>query len=146
MTSPKPPSASWSAQPGSPASRPRVGSAPLADRIGRRRILLAGLAFGVLAHLIFLQGPNPAGLILARLIYGVSWGLMSAAWPPLSVDFAPTSRRGEAIGYTIAATESALLYAPFVLLLIAEAINFRVVYAGLALLFLHRLPYRPHLP
>ena len=112
----------------------RMGSAPLADRIGRRRILLAGLALGVLAHLLFLQGPSPAGLIPARLIYGLSWGLMSAAWPPLSADFAPASRRGEAIGYTIAATESALLYAPFVLLLIAESVSFRVVYVGLALL------------
>jgi MFS family permease len=50
----------------------------LSDRIGRRRIFVPALAANVVSSLIFIFDPGLAGLIVARIVSGVSVGLTTA--------------------------------------------------------------------
>src|ERR1700744_4535086 len=47
----------------------------LSDRVGRRRVLVPAIAVTVLAAVVFLAAPSLPGLIIARVISGVSIGL-----------------------------------------------------------------------
>jgi len=50
----------------------------LSDRIGRRRVLVPALAASVVSALVFIFEPNLAGLLVARVVSGVSVGLTTA--------------------------------------------------------------------
>ena len=112
----------------------RLWAGSLADLMGRRTLLLVGLALTVVALLLYAQGPFAAGLIPVRLLHGLAWVLTATSFVALNADIAPAARRGEAISYVLLASESAALYAPFASLWIGEHVSFRVVFVGLAVL------------
>ena len=112
----------------------RLWAGSLTDLFGRRLLFLTGLAIAALSLFLYAQGPYPAGLIPVRILHGLAWALMGASWPALAADLVPPSRRGEAIGLPLLATEGAALYAPFVWLALAEGVSFRLAYVTLGLL------------
>src|SRR5829696_6593252 len=70
----------------------------LADRHGRRIVVLAGLLIcAVAGALLFLPFGVP-GLVLARLVIGLGDGWVFTAGLTWIVDLAPAHRRGQAIG------------------------------------------------
>ncbi|HEX2017230.1 MAG TPA: MFS transporter [Solirubrobacteraceae bacterium] len=76
--------------------RPWAGR--LADRRGRRPVLIAGsLLMAAGGALLFLPAGVPE-LVLARLVLGAGEGLLFTAGTTWVVDLAPESRRGQAIG------------------------------------------------
>ncbi len=50
----------------------------VSDWIGRRRVLVLGLLVNALSALMFIVAPNLTGLIIARVVSGISVGLVSA--------------------------------------------------------------------
>jgi predicted MFS family arabinose efflux permease len=50
----------------------------LSDRIGRRRVFVPAVAVNVISAVVFIVEPSLAGLILARILSGVSVGLTTA--------------------------------------------------------------------
>lgn len=77
--------------------RPFGGRA--ADRRGRRPVMIAGaLLVGFAGLLHFLPFGIP-GLVLARLVLGLGQGWVFTAGLAWTVDLAPESRRGTAIGF-----------------------------------------------
>ena len=71
----------------------------LADRKGRRIVLLLGLAAVAIAPLGYLMTQSIPLLIVIRAFHGLSIAAFTTAYSTLVVDLAPPSNRGEVIGY-----------------------------------------------
>jgi DHA1 family multidrug resistance protein-like MFS transporter len=100
----------------------------LADRLGRRRILiLCSLAAGVLATLpAFVQ--TPLQLIVARGLYGIAAGGMLPTANALIADVTPPESRGAVYGLTSAASSLGSAVGPFAGATLAAFLSIRVVF------------------
>ncbi|MFL0606227.1 MFS transporter [Cylindrospermopsis raciborskii] len=77
--------------------RPQVGK--LADRQGRKLVLLIGMVVATIAPLGYLAVKSLVGLMLIRAFHGISIAAFATAYMALVSDLAPNDRRGEIIGY-----------------------------------------------
>ncbi|CAM3511063.1 MFS transporter [Hydrogenibacillus schlegelii] len=77
--------------------RPFAGAA--LDRYGRRGPLFAGLLLHGLAMGLYALPFGLAGLVVARIVHGLGWGMATTAFGTLAADLVPAERRGEGIGY-----------------------------------------------
>jgi len=77
--------------------RPQVGK--LADRQGRKLVLLIGMVVATIAPLGYLAVKSLVGLMLIRAFHGISIAAFATAYIALVSDLAPDNRRGEVIGY-----------------------------------------------
>lgn len=94
----------------SAALSPVIGR--LVDRIGRKRLILWGLAgdfvFGILIGL----APTWQYLLVIRLLNGAVSAASTLAAEALLIDAVPASRRGEAVGFTSACAMAGLWAGP----------------------------------
>jgi MFS family permease len=70
----------------------------LADRVGRRRVLLLGWALGLPIPLLLIWAPSWGWVIAANLLLGVNQALTWSMTVNMMVDLVPASRRGFAAG------------------------------------------------
>jgi MFS family permease len=68
----------------------------LSDQIGRRRVLLPGLALSALSAIAFLLAHGLALLLVARILSGLSAGIFTGTATAALMDLAPPDRRGRA--------------------------------------------------
>jgi EmrB/QacA subfamily drug resistance transporter len=92
----------------------------LADRFGRRRIFLAGVAVFTLSALACATAPTAAVLIGARLVQGLAGGTILPLFPG--------GRRGYAIGLWSAVQSAAVAAGPSVGGILVSAIGWRAVF------------------
>ena len=97
----------------------------VADRIGRRRVLLTGWAFGLLAPVIVIFAPTWEWVVLANAILGVQQGLCWSMTVIMKVDLVGPARRGLALGVNESAGYVAVAVAAFAGAAIAEATALR---------------------
>lgn len=71
----------------------------IADRWGRRRVLIAGLILAVITFAPVGWTAAPGALLFLRALHGISFSMVFASGGTLAVDLAPPSRRAEAVGY-----------------------------------------------
>lgn len=86
--------------------------AALADRFGRRRVLVAALLLNAGAALLYLLHGGPPLLIGARLVQGLADGAAEPAARGLVSDLVPDERRGEAFGALSSAQMLGILIGP----------------------------------
>jgi MFS family permease len=79
------------------ASRPWL--AKLADREGRKRVLLIGMGAIALAPLGYVVTSSLPLLMILRAFHGISIAAFALAYSALVVDLSPPQQRGELIGY-----------------------------------------------
>ncbi len=90
----------------------RLTGGPLADRVGRKIIMLAGALVVGLGFVVVLLVPSFLGLLIGRGLHGVGIGLYTTAYRALAVDISPPERRGEALGLSNLTFGLALVVAP----------------------------------
>jgi predicted MFS family arabinose efflux permease len=78
----------------------------LSDRIGRRRVLLPGLALSALSAVAFLLAHGVGIMLVGRLLSGLSAGIFTGTATATLVDLAPPEARGRA---TLVATLANML-------------------------------------
>jgi MFS family permease len=84
----------------------------LSDVVGRRWILLAGVALSAFSALVFLVGGSLAMLLLARVLSGFSAGIFAGTATAALLDLAPADRRGRATLVATAANMTGLGLGP----------------------------------
>lgn len=104
-------------------------AAGLADRIGRRRVFLAGLGLFTVSALASATAPTLIVLILARLVQGLAGGTITPLALPLIVSHFPEGRRGSAIGLWTATQSAAVAAGPSVGGALVSAVGWRGVFA-----------------
>lgn len=72
--------------------------ASLSDRIGRKRVLLAGWFLYALVYFLYGVSASSIGIISATLLYGLYYGATQGAAKALVADVVPVTRRGTAYG------------------------------------------------
>jgi benzoate transport len=96
--------------------------APLADRIGRRTLTLAGLAVASLGMLAASVAPTFGALLATRVVTGAAVGVMAACLPVLASEYSNHRRRGLSValittgyglGAILAGVATGLLAGPF---------------------------------
>jgi MFS family permease len=100
----------------------------LVDLRGGKGLMLVGTALLLATMLLFGQAHGASSLFLLRVLHGIGWAAFSTASSALVALIAPTSRRGEAMGYFGMSTSVAMAVAP--------AIGLAIAHKGYPLLFL----------
>ena len=108
------------------ACRPLAGH--LADRRGRRLIVIAGALLTGLASAMYFVPAGVPGLIVARLFLGAGEGMVYTAGAAWVVDMAPPDRRGRIIGLYGLAIWGGLSLGPPIGELILRASSFEMVW------------------
>lgn len=127
-------------------SRPVIG--PLIDSLGRRKILLFGLALMTVANLLYLAGNTLWVIIFIRIVQGVGWSMSTTAASTMVNDIVAPDRRGEAMGFYSNFTDLAMAFGPFLGVYITRGTQYTwlflvgAVCTLAALLFLTGVPER----
>ncbi|MEA5603311.1 MFS transporter [Nostoc sp. UHCC 0252] len=91
-------------------SRPTLGR--LADKRGRKIVLLIGTIVAAIAPFGYLATQSIGLLILVRIFHGISIAAFTTGYSALIADLAPAELRGEIIGYMTLATPLGLAIGP----------------------------------
>jgi MFS family permease len=109
------------------ACRPFVGH--LADRRGRRRVVVAGAILTAISSLLLFVPAGVPGVVIARLFLGAGEGSVYVAGSAWIVDLAPADRRGRVIGLYGLAIWGGLAVGPPLGELLLHASSFDTVWA-----------------
>ena len=100
------------------------------DQVGRRRMLLAGIAFSAASAVTFLVGgasSSLAALMVGRVLSGLSAGIFTGTATVAVVELAPEDRRGHATLVATAANIGGLGLGPVVAGVIAQYVGLPVL-------------------
>ncbi|HYK53389.1 MAG TPA: MFS transporter [Candidatus Eremiobacteraceae bacterium] len=75
----------------------------LSDRVGRRRLLVAGWAIGLLVPVILLHAPTWGWVVFANVLLGINQGLCWSMTVVMKIDLVGPKSRGVAMGFNEAA-------------------------------------------
>ncbi|MFL5716071.1 MAG: MFS transporter [Chloroflexota bacterium] len=107
----------------------------LADRVGRKPVLVAGWLVGVPVPFLLIVAPDWTWVVVANLLLGVNQGLTWSTTVLMKIDLVGPRRRGLALGLNEAAGYLAVALVAFLTGLIAEAAGLRpqTFYLGIAI-------------
>ncbi|MEX2505026.1 MAG: MFS transporter [Egicoccus sp.] len=97
----------------------------LADRFGRKPVLLAGWVFAVPVPLLLIWAPSWGWVVFANVLLGVNQGLAWSVTVIMKIDLVGPDRRGTAMGFNEAAGYGAVAAAAWVTGAIAETSGLR---------------------
>jgi MFS family permease len=97
----------------------------LADRIGRRPVLIAGWVVGLPVPFLLIAAPAWSWVVAANILLGVNQGLTWSTTVLMKIDLVGPRRRGLALGLNEASGYLALAFTAFQTGLIAESAGLR---------------------
>jgi MFS family permease len=97
----------------------------LADRFGRKPVLLAGWLFAIPVPLLLIWAPTWGWVVFANVLLGVNQGLAWSVTVIMKIDLVGPSRRGTAMGFNEAAGYGAVAVAAWATGAIAESYGLR---------------------
>lgn len=132
----------------------RIFSGKFLDFIGRRRLLLGGLAVFTAAALLYQAADSFVLLLVIRLVHGAAFGAASTSISASVMGLIPVHRRGEGTGFFGISTTMATAVGPFLAVLVVDTMTYDFLFllsagcAALALVFalLLKLPERTPTP
>ena len=112
----------------------------LADRFGRKPVLLAGWLFGLPVPLLLIFAPSWSWVVFANVLLGANQGLAWSVTVIMKIDLVGPRKRGTAMGFNEAAGYGAVAVAAWTTGLVAESFGLRpapfflgLAFAGLGL-------------
>lgn len=100
----------------------------LSDRLGRRRLLLAGIVVYILCYISYLFVGSLEVLIVVRAINGLGNAAFYPAASALIVDMAPLEKRGEALGLFATGTQLGSMAGPALGGFLLQSYNYQVTF------------------
>jgi benzoate transport len=108
--------------------------APLADRFGRRRLILIALALVAVAMVISGYVTSVPQLMLARLFVGIGVGTIGVSMTAMAAEFAPPRYANFAVGFVQAGWPLAAVATAFVAANVIPRSGWQVMFVGIGLL------------
>lgn len=109
-----------------------IAGGVMLDRVGRRRLALAGFGLVTLSILSYTLVTSLGGLVLVRLLHGVGGGILIPSIYTLIGDLAGPGNRGRAMGRVGAVIGTAAIVAPGLAGVVRSRMGFTAVFVGLA--------------
>ncbi|GAA3287031.1 MFS transporter [Arthrobacter citreus] len=110
----------------------RIFSGKFLDFIGRRKLLLGGLAVFTAAALLYPFADSLGALLAIRLIHGAAFGAASTSISASVMGLIPARRRGEGTGYFGISTTLATAVGPFLAVLIVDSMTYDFLFLASA--------------
>ncbi len=111
----------------------RVASPSLMERLGRKRLLFLGTAFGCGMSALYLLDTPLGALMGIRLLHGMAYGICSTTIATIVTALVPASRKGEGIGYYMLSVTLGAAIGPFAGILISRHVSYDVLFISAAL-------------
>jgi MFS family permease len=107
----------------------RLYSGRIVERLGRRKMLYAGLIFNLIAMLAYFVTSNYTLLLIVRFIHGVAFGIATTATNTIVASVIPRERRGEGMAYyiSLSATLSSAI-GPFFGMFLRQHANYNSIF------------------
>jgi predicted MFS family arabinose efflux permease len=106
--------------------RPFVGF--FIDRYGRRTIYLSALFLFSSLFVLYGLATSLVAFIAIRIAHGFLWGILTAAGNTIILDFVPSSKRGQGIGYYGLAFTLSMAVGPLLASLIIQQTSYLVLF------------------
>jgi MFS family permease len=113
---------------------PLAGS--LSDRLGRKRVIVPGLALVALAMPAYVLSASPAWFVAATLVTGLAMGFSGPAPAAYVADIAPVDGRGPAVGVYRTFGDLAAVIGPITVGWLIDVTDYRMAVLVLATLVL----------
>ncbi len=104
----------------------------LSDRIGRRKLLIAGICLNLASFLVYLLSSNLGMLAAARVLGGLSNGALFPATSTMIVDMVAPEKRGQAMGSLTTASQAGSMLGPAAGGFILKHLGFQAVFLAAA--------------
>lgn len=111
-----------------------MGIAPLADRLGRRRVILVALGLMSVGMVLSSRAAGPGELLALRLVVGMGIGTVLAAMAALAAESAPAAQQHLAVGLVQAGYPFAAVFTGLLVAHLLPAHGWRVLLLGAGLL------------
>lgn len=128
-------------------TRPFAGLA--LDKLGRKPVLVFGLAFLFLAAACYSFAQSIFVIVLIRLLHGLGWGTAGTSTATVVAEIIPHSRLGTGMGYFSMSNSLSMAIAPAAGLYLAHHYGFHIMFgvsailALIALILAFSINYRP---
>ncbi|GAB3805922.1 MFS transporter [Virgibacillus kimchii] len=107
--------------------RPIAGK--IINAIGKKKLLVIGLAFFLGMTLLYFPIQHLGLLLLIRFIHGFAFGISTTATGTIAAEIIPPSRRGEGMGYFSTSMNLAMAIGPFLGLMINQYFQGTTIFA-----------------
>src|SRR5690625_2263381 len=107
--------------------RPIAGK--IINTVGKKKLLVIGLAFFLGMTLLYFPIQNLSLLFLIRFIHGFSFGISTTAAGTIAAEIIPSARRGEGMGYFSTSMNLAMAIGPFLGLIINQYFQGMMIFA-----------------
>lgn len=107
----------------------RIFSGRYIERIGRRKMILAGCTLFFLLSLLYLLPLGIVPLLILRFLHGAAFGSVHNALSTVVISFIPPNRRGEGIGYFSLNFTIATALGPFAGMSIIQHFSYSLLFA-----------------
>ena len=107
--------------------RPIAGK--IINAVGKKKLLVIGLAFFLGMTLLYFPIQNLSLLFLIRFIHGFAFGISTTATGTIAAEIIPNSRRGEGMGYFSTSMNLAMAIGPFLGLMINQYFQGTTIFA-----------------
>ncbi|GED34945.1 hypothetical protein BCE02nite_60860 [Brevibacillus centrosporus] len=102
--------------------RPFTGKA--LDSMGRRPVLLSGLAIFLFSVFGYYWMASVALVLALRFVHGIGWGIVTTTYGTIVSDIIPAERRGEGMGYFGMFTNLAMAVGPLIGLSVSQSFGY----------------------
>ncbi|KZE39913.1 multidrug MFS transporter [Bhargavaea cecembensis] len=106
----------------------RFVAGPLVEKIGNKKVLLAGTLLYVISGATYFFAFNLPLLVLIRFVHGMGMGVGSTATGSIVARVLPPDRRGEGIGYYSLSSVLGAALGPFLGILLAKHLPFTMLF------------------
>lgn len=110
----------------------RIIAGSVMDRLGRKRILMVGVAVEVICSLLYLLGIGFAPLFVLRFAHGFAYGACSTTIGTVVTALVPAKRKGEGVGYYMLSTTLGAAIGPFLGMFLSQSVGYTVLFATAA--------------
>ncbi|MFD2370630.1 MFS transporter [Brevibacillus sp. GCM10020057] len=107
--------------------RPVTGK--VLDSMGRRPVLLSGLAIFLLAVCGYYWMASVFLVLSLRFVHGIGWGIVTTTYGTIASDIIPAERRGEGMGYFGMFTNLAMAVGPLIGLWLSQSWGYSWLFA-----------------
>lgn len=117
-----------------------MGIAPLADRIGRRKVILAALVLMSVGMAASSQAGGPGELMILRVMVGAGIGTVLAAMAAMAAESAPAAQQNLAVGVVQAGYPFAAVFTGLIVARLVPIYGWRTLLLGAGLITVILLP------